>query len=488
MKTPMRICLVSAEVAPFAKTGGLADVAAAVSRHLGRSHDVRVIMPLYRRIREGGWPLEPHAGLRDVHVELGTRSFSVSVQTTPLPDSDVSVFLLDCPELFDGDSLYGGGDEYLRFALLSRASIHVCQWLQWAPDILHCNDWHTALIPLYLKAGYAWDRLFEGTKTLLTIHNIGYQGVFPADIVPAISLDDHRGMLYQEDLEQGRVNLLKTGLLYADALTTVSETYAQEIQTAELGMGLEDVLRARRDSLFGIVNGVDYGEWDPEDDPLIPYHFSRDDLEGKGLAKKALLQTFDLAPVGPDSDAPLVGMVSRLTAQKGFELLPDVLPVFLQREDLRFVVLGSGEDKYERYFQWLRDTFPTKVAFYRGYSEELAHEIEAAADLFLMPSLYEPCGLNQMYSLRYGTVPLVRRTGGLADTVRRFDPRTGEGTGFSFNEFTSEALLQELRFAFDVYRNKVLWRRLVQNGMAQDFSWEKQGRHYVELYEKLLGR
>ena len=220
MTAPMRICLVSAEVVPFAKTGGLADVTAAVSRFLGHDHDVRVIMPLYRRIREGDWPLEPHPILRDMQIELGQRSFAVSVQTTPLPDSDVPVLLIDCPELFDRKELYGGEDEHLRFALLSRAAIHVCQWLQWSPDIVHCNDWHTGLVPLYLKAGYGWDKLFEDTKTLLTIHNIGYQGTFPAEIIPELSLEDHRALLYQEDLDAGFVNLLKTGLLYADALST----------------------------------------------------------------------------------------------------------------------------------------------------------------------------------------------------------------------------------------------------------------------------
>jgi len=356
----------------------------------------------------------------------------------------------------------------------------------WGPDVFHCNDWHTGLLPLYLKAGYAWDELFRDTKTLLTIHNIGYQGAFPAERLAELDLDEHRDLLYREDLDAGVLNMLKTGLLYADALSTVSETYAREIQTEEYGMGLEGILQARADHLFGIVNGVDYDVWSPEADELIPHRFSPDDPTGKAKNKRELLERFSLAPA--DDGVPLLGIVSRLTGQKGFELLPDVLPVFLQRQDLRLVVLGSGEEKYESYFQWLRDTFPEKVAVYRGYDDALAHAIEAGSDLFLMPSRYEPCGLNQMYSLRYGTIPVVRKTGGLADTVRPFDPATGEGTGFLFDEFTSEGLFRALGEALHVFRDRKAWKRLVANAMREDFSWERQAGLYVDLYERLIGR
>jgi starch synthase len=262
----------------------------------------------------------------------------------------------------------------------------------------------------------------------------------------------------------------------------VSRTYAEEIQTAEFGMGLEGVLASRRDVLRGIVNGVDYGDWDPATDALIPHNYTPDDLSGKSQNKKELLEQFEL---GFDERVPLFGIVSRLTGQKGFDLLPDILPILLQRQDIRLVVLGSGESVHEEYFQWLRDTYPTKVANYRGYNNELAHRIEAGADMFLMPSRYEPCGLNQMYSLKYGTVPIVRQTGGLADTVQAFDPATGRGTGFVFGEFRPEALLHAVRQALEVWSQPPTWARLVQNGMAQDYSWERQGREYEELYASL---
>ena len=487
MKDPLRILLVASEVTPFAKTGGLADVSAALARYLvGAGHDVRLVMPMYSRVQKGDHSFEPERRLQDVPIELGDRKFSFSVSTAPLPASEARVWFLRCPELYGDDEIYGSGpDEHLRFALLCRASLSICQLDQWAPDIVHCNDWHTGLLPLYLKVRYAWDSLFENTKSILTIHNIGYQGLFPEDTLGDLDLAGERHLLDQEDLENGHVSYLKTGLVYADALTTVSETYAREIQTEEFGMGLQDVLQARSDALSGIVNGVDYSEWDPATDERIPHSFSVADMSGKAACKKALLEKFEL---DVDPNAPLFGVVSRLTGQKGFELLPDVLTVLLQRENMRLIVLGSGEEKYENYFQWLRDTYPEKVGVYRGYSEDLAHQIEAASDMFLMPSRYEPCGLNQMYSLRYGTVPIVRATGGLADTVEAYDPRTGRGTGFRFDDFTSQALFDAVKQALQVYGDREAWSRLVKNGMEQDFSWERQGRHYVDLYERLLGR
>ena len=443
--------MVSSEVAPFAKTGGLADVTAAVTRYLGREgHDVRLLMPLYECIHAGEWQVTPDERLRGIEVPMGGRTFRVSISRVRLPDSEVDVLLLDCPELYERDRLYGyDSDEYLRFGVLSRAAPILCQWMQWSPDVIHLNDWHTALTPLYVKAELGWDKLFEWTKTLLTLHNIGYQGTFSADVLGELGLEEHRDLLHQEDLHAGHVNFLKTGLLYADALTTVSETYAREIQTPEFGVGLDGLLRERTDTLFGIVNGVDYGEWNPQTDPHIATNFSVDDLAGKAANKRALLENFNLED---DPGAPLLGIVSRLTPQKGFELLMEVLPVVLQESDARLVALGSGAEKYEQYFQWLRDTFPERVGFFCGYNNELAHRIEAGADVFLMPSLYEPCGLNQMYSLRYGTVPVVRRTGGLADTVEPFDHDTGAGTGFVFTDFTAQPLLDSIREALAVWQ------------------------------------
>ncbi len=485
MKDPLRILLVASEATPFAKTGGLADVASALLRALvAAGHDARLVMPLYRRVQESGVALAPDPALGGMSVELGPRSFAFAGESATL-GGGARVWLVRCPELFGRPEIYGSApDEHLRFALLSRAAAGFCQHWGWAPDVVHCNDWHTALLPLYLKVRYGWDRLFERTKTVLTIHNIGYQGVFPAATLGELGLETERHLLDQDDLQRGVVNFLRTGLVHADRLTTVSETYAREIQTSELGMGLEKVLRARADALVGIVNGIDDEEWDPERDPRIPHRFTRADLSGKERCKRDLLAKFDLEP---GARAPLLGIVSRLTGQKGFELLPDVLPVLLQRHDVRLVVLGSGEERYESYFQWLRDTYPARVGVYRGYSEDLAHWIEAGSDLFLMPSRYEPCGLNQMYSMRYGTIPVVRKTGGLADTVRPFDRASGQGTGFVFEEFGSQALLDAVRRALEAYADERAWRRLVQNAMAADFSWRRQAGHYVRLYRSLAG-
>lgn len=483
--TKLRVCLVTSEIAPLAKTGGLADVAAGLSRFLhSAGHDVRLFMPWYGSTDLGEAVPEPRSELAGLELGFGERRYSIAVSTVQLPGGGPHVYLLACPELYERKNLYtADADEHLRFAALSRAAIECCQRMQWGPDVFHCNDWHTGLLPLYLKTGYAWDQLFARSRTLLTIHNIGYQGVFSTDTLDELNLAGQRHYLPEEDLEGGRVNYLKAGLIHADALSTVSRTYAREIQDAEFGMGLEGLLREHRDKLVGIVNGVDYQDWNPATDALIPHRYDRHDLSGKAANKAALLVGFGL---GAEPRVPLIGLVSRLTYQKGLELLPDVVPALMKRRQFRLAVLGSGEEQYERYFQRLRDQYPTQVAFFRGYNNELAHRIEAAADLFLMPSRYEPCGLNQMYSLKYGTVPVVRRTGGLADTVEPFDPDTGRGTGFLFEEFTSEALFVALSAALSVYEDREAWQRLMQNGMAEDFSWNRQGPLYVELYEALL--
>ncbi len=482
---PLKLCIVSSECTPFAKTGGLADVVAALGRFLAkRGHDVRIVMPMYARIKNGGYEFYPVAEAQDLSVRLGGRTYWFSISTLQLPRSSAKIWLVRCPELYEREGIYTqDGDEHLRFALLCRAAFALCQQTQWAPDILHCNDWHTGLVPLYLRTLYGWDRLFQHTRTVMTIHNIGYQGTFGADVIPALGLEGERGLLWQEDLAENRINFLKTGLMYANAITTVSRTYAQEIQQDELGMGLAPLLRQRAESITGIVNGVDYEEWNPRDDVLIPHSYSQKDMSGKLRCKEALFKRFGLQP---DLDAPAFGIVSRLTFQKGFELLAEILTVLLHRENVRLFVLGSGEEKYENYFRWLQDAFPHKVAYDRGYKEDLAHHIEAGADLFLMPSRYEPCGLNQMYSLKYGTVPIVRRTGGLADTVEQWDPKARTGTGFLFGDFTPDALMDTIRFALTCWKDREGWKVLQRNGMERDFSWDHQGEEYIELYRRLV--
>ncbi|MEM7585090.1 MAG: glycogen synthase GlgA [Acidobacteriota bacterium] len=482
---PLKICFVSSEIAPFAKAGGLADVAQALPEHLQRQgHDVRVFMPFYGKIDTEAYDFTAVDFLRGVHLRMGDHVFTFSVFVARAPNSQVDVYFLHCPQLFHGDHIYTGEwDEHLRFSLLTRGAIECCQRMGWGPDIFHCNDWHTALLPLYLKTLYSWDQLFARSKTVYTIHNIAYQGVFPAEVIGNLGLDEYRHLLFQSDLEQGAISFMKTGVLYADVVTTVSRTYAQEIQTEAYGMGLEALLRQRSSSVVGIVNGVDYSQWSPQEDPLIPYNYGIDDVaEGKERNKQHLCESTGLVH---DEAAPMIGVVSRLTSQKGLELTYEALPEALRYLNIRAVILGTGESDIENHFHWLQRTFPQKVCYYRGYNNELAHLIEAGADIFLMPSRFEPCGLNQMYSLKYGTVPIVRKTGGLADTVELFDPATGRGTGFVFEHYDKTGFGWALKTALTTYQDRDAWEQLRRNGMEVDFSWDKQGAEYETLYRQL---
>ncbi len=391
-----------------------------------------------------------------------------------LPGSTATVYLIDCPVLYSRATLYTTDiDEHLRFLVLTRAAFECCQRMRWSPAIVHCNDWHTAFAPLLLKANYSWDQLFANTKSVLTIHNIGYQGGFGAHAASDIGLGAKSFMLHQDDLRAGFVNPLKHGIMYADAITTVSPTHAKEIQTDEYGMGLQTYLRERANSVTGILNGVDYDEWDPRHDRLLSHHYDPEHMAGKAALKQEIIA---LCKLKATPTTPLFGIVSRMASQKGHDLLFESLPELLAWRDFGFVVLGSGEAKYEKFFQQLQADHPGRVHFERGYNDPLAHLIEAACDIFVMPSLYEPCGLNQMYSLRYGTVPLVRKTGGLADSVVPYDPASGQGTGIVFNDFDAEALEWAMNAALDLYAQPAHWARLVKNGMAQDFSWQRQGR------------
>jgi len=481
----VRICFLSAEFSPFAKTGGLGDVSAALTRHLaGRGHDLRVFVPLHGQMDLRGVDRHPVDFLQGLSLRVGAREFHYGVQTARVPDSGLWVYLVDCPSLFDRPRIYSDApDEHVRYLMLTRAALEGCQRMGFAPQILHANDWHTAFAPLLLRSAYAWDRgLFAATRSVYTIHNMGYQGVFGAgqsgDLGPGVE----PALLHQADLAAGRINPMRHAIVYADAITTVSPTYADEIRTPEGGHGLDADLRARGDAVHGILNGVDYEEWNPATDRYLPHRYDAANLEGKARNKQALI---DLLPLTGGDGQPLIGMVTRLTRQKGIDLLYDVLPEVLAGGSAQLVVLGSGDHHYERFLHGLQERFPGRAAFYGGYSEELAHLIEAASDIFLMPSMYEPCGLNQMYSLKYGTVPIVRRTGGLADSVRHFDPASGEGTGVVFNDFDAGGLRWAIAQALEWYRSPSLWRRLVLNGMREDFSWERQVLEYERLYERL---
>lgn len=480
MPDALRICQVSSEFAPFAKTGGLGDVTSALTRQLHRDgHDVRAFLPLYGNIDRRS--LQPVEFLQDMPLETGGFGLHYSVYTGHFVD-DLWLYFIDCPMLYAGRGIYtSDADEHLRFVLLSRAALEACQRMGWPPQIMHCHDWQTGLIPLYLKSTYSWDQLFAGTRSVLSIHNLGYQGAVTADALGSTGLGAYRHMLWQEDLASGVINFLKTGLIYADVLTTVSPTYANEICSPEYGMGLDHILRERRDHLVGILNGVDYDAWSPEKDQLIPHPYSAGNLFGKSQNKIALQRRFGLYA---DPATPVVGIVSRLVHQKGFDLCFEVLPALLRAGRLQLAIVGNGEYRYEEFFGWLEHEFPGRAAFYRGFNNSLAHLVEAGADLFLMPSLYEPCGLNQMYSLRYGTIPIVRKTGGLADTVTPHF--LDDGDGVVFDHFDTRGLAWALDTALQLYADAPRWKQMITNAMSRDFSWDTQTQHYTRLYRDML--
>ncbi|MBC7975303.1 MAG: glycogen synthase [Myxococcales bacterium] len=477
----MNILYLTSEVARYAKTGGLADVSAALPQYLRRAgHDVRMFMPYYSRVDDKGATLE--VVLRDIEIRLGRHRYEVTIVRAERP-GDAPVHLVHCPALYQRPSIYSSdADEHLRFLVLTRAALETCGRMQFSPDVIHANDWQAALAPLTLRVRYAWDRLFARTRTLLAIHNLNYQGTFRSDTLADTGLADAAHLFHQDQLREGRINHLLHGILYADGICTVSPTYAHEIQTPEHGANLDPFLRMRSSTVVGILNGVDYNEWSPAADKLIPARFSAGDLAGKAVNKAALCQRFQIPHV---EGVPVIGIVSRLAGQKGFGLLEDVMPQLLRRHRIQLVVLGSGEPRFEQLFADLAGAFPRQVGFYRGFSNELAHLIEAGSDMFLMPSIYEPCGLNQMYSLRYGTVPIVHKTGGLADTVQLWDPSDRSGTGIVFDHHTADGVRWAIEAALSIYRDPGAWRALVANGMAQNFSWDVQGKLYEELYRRL---
>lgn len=473
----MRILFVASEGLPFSKTGGLADVIEALPKALvAGGHEVAVVLPRYRKTPTKGVVVSSltvpmGASLRFPAILDGTRV------------NGVQYFFVDDPEYFDREQLYGAAgadypDNAERFAEFARASIELAKQV-WKPDVIHCHDWQAALLPVYLRTLYKADPQFRDVPVILTIHNMGYHGLFPRDVLARIglpqSLFDPQGLEFYN-----QVNYLKGGLLYADYLTTVSRKYAQEIQTAEYGHGLDGVVRGRADRLSGILNGADYTAWDPAHDRLIAARYSAKEFAGKQRCKSDLLKQFQL----PEANLlrPLAGIVSRFADQKGFDLLEEIADELLE-EELVIVALGAGDAKHERKFRELAQRFPARLAVKIAYDSTLAHKVQAGADMFLMPSRYEPCGLNQIYSLRYGTVPVVRATGGLHDTVEAYDPRSGQGTGFKFQEYSGQALLEAVRQALAVYGDTAAWRRLQINGMAKDFSWGTSAAEYGRLYE-----
>jgi starch synthase len=474
----VKILFVSSEGLPFCKTGGLADVVEALPKALVEmGHEVAVVLPRYRGTKAA------KTVLPSVTIPLGPRLRFPAIADGQVVNG-VRYFFVDDPAYFDRPALYGEkGQDYIdnseRFALFSKAAIELAKHV-WTPDVFHCHDWQSALVPVLLRTVYSADPIVQNLPVVFTVHNMGYHGFFDRPVLAALGLPE---TLFRIDgLEfYGKVNYLKGGLLFADYMTTVSRKYAQEIQTPEYGHGLDGVVRSRADRWVGILNGVDYSAWSPEADKLIAAQYSAQELAGKRACKKDLLEQFKLPP--ENMNRPLIGIVSRFADQKGFDLIAEEAADFM-KEELAVVALGTGEPKHEQLFRELAEEFPKKVGVRVAYDNALAHKIEAGADMFLMPSRYEPCGLNQIYSLRYGTVPVVRATGGLDDTIEPFDPKTGKGTGFKFEEYTGEALLECVRRALAVFRDPKAWHKLMANGMAKDFSWKSSAGEYAKLYEK----
>ncbi len=477
----MKILFVASECVPFSKTGGLADVVGALPKVLAaRGHEVSVVLPRYRKTPAG--PVL----LRNLTIPVGEEMHFPDIQDGRAQEG-VRYFFVDYPPYFDRDGLYvDGGADYpdnaQRFALFARAALELMKRTG-VPELIHCHDWQSALVPVLLKSQHAKDPALARVPVVFTVHNLGYQGLFPRETMAALGLPS--SLFTMEGLEfYGQVNFLKGGLVFADFVTTVSRKYAQEIQTEEYGHGLDGVIRRRAATVTGIVNGVDYSEWSPDTDKFLAANYSVDKLDGKRACKKDLLEQFRL-PAG-DLKKPLVGIVSRFATQKGFDLIAEVADELMEN-DLKVVALGTGEPEFEKLFRELAERFPKKFAVRIAYDNALAHKIEGGSDIFLMPSRYEPCGLNQIYSLKYGTVPVVRATGGLDDTIEPFDSRTGRGTGFKFAEYAGEALLDCLEQALHVYgRNPEAWRRLMENGMRKDFSWSASAADYERLYQRVV--
>ncbi|MFI5089976.1 MAG: glycogen synthase GlgA [Terriglobales bacterium] len=476
----MRIAFVASECVPFSKTGGLADVVGALPPALAAiGHEVDVYLPKYRQTRLNN----PRTLLRSVTVPFDDEYRFCSVLDGGT-HAGVKFYFIDYPPFFDREQLYGTpagdySDNAERFALFSRAVLEASKMFG-APDVFHCHDWQSALVPILLKTLYAEDPAFRGVSSVFTIHNMGYQGQFPPETLPLLMLPWDLFTIGKMEF-YGKVNFLKGALVLSDFITTVSRKYSQEIQTAEYGFGLEGVLRSRAATVTGILNGVDYHVWSPQTDTFIKQHYAPDDLSGKLACKQDLLADFGVTV--PNLRLPVIGIVSRFAAQKGFDLIAQVIDR-LAREDMVIVALGTGDKEYEDLFRRLNQQFPQKILVRIGFDNALAHKIEAGSDMFLMPSRYEPCGLNQIYSLKYGTVPVVRSTGGLDDTIEPWDARTNRGTGFKFSDYTGDALLGTIRQALTAFKDQTGWQALMRNGMGKDFSWTNSAREYVRIYEK----
>ncbi|MDH5662153.1 MAG: glycogen synthase GlgA [Elusimicrobiota bacterium] len=483
----MKILFTSSEVVPFAKTGGLADVSGVLPRAIkAEGHDVRVVMPKYKVVNNQKFGLKNLT--KSLAIPVGNETAVVSILEGEL-ERGIPVYFIDYEPYFEREELYGTPegayeDNAERFILFSRALLEAVKAIGFQPDVIHCNDWQTGLIPVYLKTLYKNDPFFKRTATVMTIHNIAYQGAFPRKALNLAGLSEEE--FTPDKLEfYGQVNFLKGGMVYADVLNTVSVTYSKEIQSSpEFGYGLEGVLAHRSPDLYGILNGVDYDEWNPAKDQFIAVKYTLGEIDKKMECKKALLKENNL-PV--NLEWPLVGIVSRLARQKGLDIIGEAIEEIMDL-DLYFILLGTGEEEYHKLFSRIGKKYSRKAAIHITFNNGLAHRIYAGCDLFLMPSRYEPCGLGQLISLAYGTASIVNPTGGLADTIKEFEPETGKGNGFLLSEFSVAGLVNALKRAITVYGNKETWQKLVNNMMKANFSWATSMKEYLKLYQKAMDK
>ena len=489
MKNRLRILFLSSEVAPFAKTGGLADVSSALPKALfDLGHDVRVMMPKYGSISDRKYILREVIRLKQIPVKMGDKQYMTSAKSAFIPDSKVQIYFLEYPELFDRKDLYVDPktgkdfpDNAERFLLFSKAVFETIKLLHWEPQIIHCNDWPTALVPHILKTEYAKDSFFSKTATLLSIHNLAYQGTFDLEVAKQLGLSNGEDTAKDIEIHE-KLNFLKSGIVTSNILTTVSPTYASEIQDdEELSAGLGEVLRDRTQDIYGIMNGVDYNVWNPETDSFLEENYSIDEPEGKIKNKKQLLETVGL-PFNVSK--PVIGIISRLADQKGFDLIAEAIDDIVKL-NVQLVVLGTGDPKYHTLLEKWQKKYPDNIAIILKFDESLAHLIEAGSDIFLMPSKYEPSGLNQMYSLKYGTIPVVRKTGGLADTIMDYTKDSTKGNGFVFEEYQSAKMLEALQNALVVFQDTKTWQKLMKRGMKLEFTWQAAAEKYIKLYSKL---
>jgi len=487
-----KIWYLSTEVAPFAKTGGLGDVCSSFPKALKmKDYEIRTTMPKYKIINERKYILREVIRLKEIPVTINGETKIVSAKSAFLPDSKVQIYFIDIPEYFGRVGLYSDKqtgeiyeDNAKRFAYFCKGTIETLKILSWKPDIIHCNDWQTAFVPIYLKTLYKDDPFYDGIKTVFTIHNLAFQGTF--DVETAKSLDIDPSLIENDGPvgKDGHLNLLKGAINYSDYVTTVSEKYAEEISTSpKFGYGLEKFISKNKSKFSGILNGVDYSVWSPEQDKFIPFKYSKENLPGKEQNKQALLTRVSM-PF--NENTPLIGMISRIVDQKGYDLLVEALESLLEM-DLQIVILGTGDTKLEDEIEKYQKKYPNKISLNRAFDETLAHMIEAGSDFFLMPSMFEPCGMNQIYSLRYGTFPIVFNTGGLADTITEIDEKENTGNGFVFGKYTSKELIKVIKRSIKLFKNKDKFTETQLRVMEEDFSWDESMEKYSEVYDNVVG-